>query len=248
MDHQRGLRHVSEQHVTAIGLQPGILVRKNKNNNHGYAEVLAFKKEVLEWFMKDKMHEFGWNSDIKETIRSKLKDHATYRSEVCPLSSSQKVDTQWMKGWPRSACLMLEFLEGLVFARLFDSALKNAVLKRKAPNEVMDYKTIKERVADISEVAEAADVAAVLVSLEAAGADDAHVLVQVAVAALVAPRAEAAALAEVAAAPEDADGFAVDGALPSEAGHGSVSAVAPLLHSVRVLSSVAPHATVAASQ
>lgn len=121
------------------------------HNKCGLVELLVYKKTTLDWLLKDKINEFSWGNDVHAGLRENLKSHEAYRTKVHSLSTSTVVDSSWMKAWPRSATLMLQFLEGCAYRKEFDSALKNACKFNKLPSELMTYASIKEKMSDIKE-------------------------------------------------------------------------------------------------
>ena len=136
----------------------------------GFVDLMVYKKSTLEWLLKEKINEFSWDSGIQAGMRENLRNHEVYRSKVCSLSASNQADLSWMKVWPRSATLMLQFLEACAYRKEFDSALRNACKLNKLPSELMTYSSIKEKMSDIHEACTKESVQADEKSKGAAGA------------------------------------------------------------------------------
>jgi hypothetical protein len=124
----------------------------------GYVDISLYKKDVLDHFLRKNLEEQLFSSEISESLRENLRSHVAYRSKVraCPLDvddapPAAPIDLGWMRSWPQSACLFLQLVEGLVYGKEFDGALKSAIKSGKSPVELTAYASVKERLTCIAE-------------------------------------------------------------------------------------------------
>ena len=79
---------------------------------------------------------------VKDTMRAKLRNHAEYRKHVNPISATDEdlsaANLSWQRGWPHSTTLLLQFIETVVYGRLYDSSLRAAVKAQKTVSELLE--------------------------------------------------------------------------------------------------------------
>ena len=118
----------------------------------GILDLLLFKKSMRDYLLTSWMPRKAFPDNVKAQLKDVTVSHETYRAKLRPYTldnlgkeiEPKPVNLEWKKGWPRSAELFLQLLEGLAFDKEYDPSLKNGIKNRKAPEELLDYAQVKE--------------------------------------------------------------------------------------------------------
>ena len=129
---------------------PGTFSLRNMSasaTKKGILDLPLFKKSMRDYLLNSWMPRKRFPDNVKAQLRDVTVSHGTYREKLRPYTldnlgqeiEPKPVNLEWKKGWPRSAELFLQLLEGLTFDTEYDPSLKNGIKNRKAPEELLDY-------------------------------------------------------------------------------------------------------------
>ncbi len=122
--------------------------------NRGLLDLIAFKREMRNYFFGSYMDKFPFPEDAKRGIRNVLANHANWRSQLKPFEGKKettKLDLTWQSTWPKSAIMLLNLIEGIVYKTTFDCSLRTAVRAQKSCEECLEYQAFAEKVSDMEE-------------------------------------------------------------------------------------------------
>ena len=132
------------------------------SGKRGILDLLLFKKQMRDYLVNSWMERQDFPAEVKASIKEVTASHEIYRTKLRPYCRDAQgqpteplpVSLDWKKGWPRSAELCLQVVEGVAFDNDYDPSLKNGVKNRKAPEELLEYQQFKEKMQDIDKALE----------------------------------------------------------------------------------------------
>ena len=105
----------------------------------GHVEVWCFKHACKVFLLGTWLDSMLTDTLVKDTLRAKLNTFADYRAHVNPICiSGATADLSWQRGWPHSTTLLLQFIEAVVYGRLYDPSLRAAVKGQKTVSELLE--------------------------------------------------------------------------------------------------------------
>ena len=82
----------------------------------------------------------------------KIGSHTAFRRNYISYPDSEaEADLSWMKGWPKSADLILQFFDAVVYTNSLDASLRTGLKHRKSPEEILQYGAFQERLDEVLE-------------------------------------------------------------------------------------------------
>jgi len=120
-----------------------------KAGSKGVLHLLVMKQEMCDYLLNEFIDTLDFDSVFKGTVRSHLKDHASYRKYGAAYPEGPQPDHSWKAGAKTSNITFIELLEGMVYETHYDGPLKLALRYRKVPKEVLEYTEIAAKVEEI---------------------------------------------------------------------------------------------------
>ena len=130
-------------------------------NKKGVLDLFIMKKQVRDYILNSWLQTMSCPADVRQKLEEYTASHAVYRTHVRGYTDADADDgttagpaaksLAWKKGWPQSAELALQLIEGVAFDVEFDASLKNGVKNRRSPVEMLEYAQIKEKIGEITE-------------------------------------------------------------------------------------------------
>ena len=117
-----------------------------KKKDIQYADVLIFKRAVLEELLHWQAKEIGFSKDVHARLNSMFASHAQYRAHVPILSDSgkagKKVAETSATNFSRAELRYVQLIEELVYGSYYDAVLKQIMKLRKSARDALQYGAI----------------------------------------------------------------------------------------------------------
>ena len=95
------------------------------------------------------------DNGLKDAFRNKMNTHVAYRANVNPLPPKEgeapvALDMSWQKGWPHGTTLLLQFIECVLYGRMYDASLRAGIKSQKTVAELFEFaQPMKEAIEEI---------------------------------------------------------------------------------------------------
>ena len=124
-------------------LRPGELAATVLNKkNVQYADVLVFKKQLLDELLHAKNKELGLSKDTSSMLHTVLQSHKSYRNLVGFQHHEQGRDASWSSQLSRAGIMYCQLIEELIYGTFYDMVIKQILKLRKSASEGLAYGTI----------------------------------------------------------------------------------------------------------
>lgn len=126
----------------------------------GFVDELLFKRSMLDYCLDTVLSKHPFADGPRAAIRRILADHESYRRDLQPtkfmmMAGAAPPDTSFLATWPKSARMMMTFVEDIVFKRVHDGTLKTALRSRKVAEDVFEYERFSSEMVAILDQLEA---------------------------------------------------------------------------------------------
>ena len=117
-----------------------------KKKDIQYADVLIFKRAVLEELLHWQAKQIGFSKEVHVRLSSMFASHTQYRTHFPILSDSgntcKNVATASAPNFSRSELRYVQLLEELVYGSYYDAVLKQILKFRKSARDALQYGAI----------------------------------------------------------------------------------------------------------
>ena len=119
------------------------LAGDNRYGKIGFIQVLAYKYECKmlmlnrQWLLK-----LMPSADtVIKTFQHVLENHSNYRSLVQPFKAAdgEELDVSWQHNWSRPNHLTFQFLEQLVYGKIYNMSIRSMIRAGKTVAEALEY-------------------------------------------------------------------------------------------------------------
>ena len=126
----------------------------------GVIDLYLMKDDMRKYLCGPLLEKLDPTVDIRTAFADVFASTASYREKLSPLPvkgndgkfTHVKPNLQWQTGWPKSFSIYVQFVEDTVYGEDYDTTLRTACRGCKSPADVMEFPSMKEKLAELLEM------------------------------------------------------------------------------------------------